>query len=75
MTSHVEQQIAARIARVRAEEERKRQQREELAAARTAGLRRRHAAKLRRQAEQVLRESPENPDTDTESRNGGGDAA
>ena len=51
MTSHVEQQIAARIARVRAEEERKRQQREELARRRAAGLARRHAAKLRRLAE------------------------
>ncbi|MFD9651732.1 hypothetical protein [Streptomyces mirabilis] len=47
MTSHVEQQIQARIARVRAEQERKRQQRAELAAARTAGLARRHAQKLR----------------------------
>lgn len=50
MTSHVEQQIAARIARVRAEEERKRKQREELAAARAAGVARRHAQKLYRQA-------------------------
>ncbi|AZQ35941.1 hypothetical protein EJ357_22690 [Streptomyces cyaneochromogenes] len=51
MTSHVEQQIQARIARAKAEAERKRQQREELAAARTAGLAKRHAAKLRRLAE------------------------
>jgi hypothetical protein len=51
VSSHVEQQIAARIARARAEEERKRQQREELAAARQAGLARRHAQKLRRLAE------------------------
>ncbi|MEH0582820.1 hypothetical protein QA942_01400 [Streptomyces sp. B21-106] len=51
MVSHIEQQIQARIARVRAEEERKRQQREELAAARTAGLAKRHVAKLRALAE------------------------
>lgn len=47
MTSHVEQAIAARIARVRREAERKRQQREELAAARAKGLTQRHAQKLR----------------------------
>ena len=46
MTSHVEQQIAARIARARAEAERKRQQREELAAARRRGLAARPARKL-----------------------------
>lgn len=51
MTSHVEQQIQARIARVRAEEERKRLEREELARRRTAGLAKRHAQKLRRLAE------------------------
>lgn len=51
MTSHVEQQIQERIARVRAEAERKRQQREELARRRTAGLAKRHAQKLRRLAE------------------------
>ncbi|MFR0358639.1 DUF6919 domain-containing protein [Streptomyces sediminimaris] len=49
-TSAVEQAIAARIAKVRAEGERRRQQRAELAAARAAGLGQRHAAKLRRQA-------------------------
>ncbi|WP_020117567.1 hypothetical protein [Streptomyces canus] len=47
MTSHVEAAIAARIARVRAEEERKRQEREEQATRRAAGLAKRHAAKLR----------------------------
>lgn len=47
MTSHVEQQIAARIAKVRAEGERRRQERAELTAARTAGLGQRHAQKLR----------------------------
>lgn len=54
MTSHVEQQIAARIARVRAEEERKRREREELAAARAKGVARRHAAKLRQLAQRGL---------------------
>ncbi|MFI2202655.1 hypothetical protein ACH47Z_18120 [Streptomyces sp. NPDC020192] len=51
MSSYVEQQIAARIARARAEEERKRRERAELAAARAAGLERRHAQKLARLAE------------------------
>lgn len=54
MTSHVEQQIAARIARVRAEQERKRQEREQLAARRAAGLAKRHAQKLRALAERGL---------------------
>lgn len=54
MTSHVEQQIAARIARVRVEEERKRQQREEFAARRAKGVARRHAAKLRQLAQRGL---------------------
>ncbi|WP_328845465.1 hypothetical protein [Streptomyces sp. NBC_00258] len=54
MTSHVEQQIQERIARVRAEEERKRRQREELARRRTAGLARRHAAKLRALAQRGI---------------------
>lgn len=47
MSSHVENEIQARVARVRAEAERKRQEREELAEARSAGVARRHAAKLR----------------------------
>jgi hypothetical protein len=46
VTSHVDRAIAERIARVRAEAERKRQEREELAARRAAGLAKRHAAKL-----------------------------
>lgn len=54
MTSHVEQQIQERIARVRAEEERKRKEREELAARRAKGLARRHAAKLRQLAQRGL---------------------
>lgn len=51
MSSHVEEEIQRRIARARAEEERKRREREELAAARTVGVTRRHAAKLRRQGQ------------------------
>ncbi|MER7927037.1 hypothetical protein ABTY96_28425 [Streptomyces sp. NPDC096057] len=51
MTSHVEQQIAARIARARAEEERKRQVRAEFAKARARGLAARHGRKLRQLAE------------------------
>jgi hypothetical protein len=47
VSSHVENEIERRIARVRAEAERKRQERAELAARRAAGLARRHAAKLR----------------------------
>ena len=58
MTSHVENEIQRRIARARAEEERKRKQREELAAARQAGLARRHAQKLRRLAERGLDLAP-----------------
>ncbi|MFD4790538.1 hypothetical protein ACFWN1_26495 [Streptomyces sp. NPDC058459] len=53
MTSHVEQQVAARIAAAKAKAERERQQREELAAARRAGVARRHAAKLARFAEAI----------------------
>lgn len=51
MTSHVDAAVRARIARVRAEEERKRREREEFAARRTAGLAKRHATKLRHLAE------------------------
>lgn len=54
MTSHIEQQIQARIARVRAEEERKRLEREELAAARTVGVARRHAQRLRNQGQNAV---------------------
>lgn len=58
MTSHVEQQIAERIARVRAEEERKRQQREEQAARRAAGIAKRHARKLYNLAQRGLELAP-----------------
>ncbi|MEU3435455.1 GNAT family N-acetyltransferase [Streptomyces sp. NPDC006863] len=53
MTSHVEQQIQARIAAARAKREQQRQQRAELTEARTAGLAARHRTKLQRQAEDV----------------------
>ncbi|MFE7856021.1 hypothetical protein [Streptomyces sp. NPDC057403] len=46
-TSAVELAVQARIAKVRAEGERRRQERAELTAARTAGLGQRHAQKLR----------------------------
>ncbi|MGW0632440.1 hypothetical protein [Streptomyces sp. NPDC002758] len=46
--SHVDAQIAARIARVRAQQEARQQQRAELAEARQAGLKARHRAKVRR---------------------------
>lgn len=48
--SHVEAEIQRRIARARAEAERKRQERAELDQARAAGVARRHAQKLYRQA-------------------------
>jgi hypothetical protein len=53
VTSHVEEQIAARIAAAKRKVEQEKQRRAELAAARQAGLARRHAAKLRRLAEAV----------------------
>lgn len=62
-TSAVEQAVATRIAKVRAEGERRRQQRAELAAARAAGLGQRNAAKLRRQARTP---SPEEPQSSKE---------
>ncbi|MER5470847.1 hypothetical protein [Streptomyces sp. NPDC002685] len=58
MTSHVEQQIQARMARVRAEEERKRQQREEWARRRKAGVAKRNARKLRLLVERGLDLAP-----------------
>ncbi|TXJ80678.1 hypothetical protein E2C11_11055 [Streptomyces lavendulae] len=57
MTSHVEQQIAARIAAARARDEQDKRRREELAAARKKGLGYRHAAKLRRLAEAISNET------------------
>ncbi|MET7775368.1 hypothetical protein ABZU94_13905 [Streptomyces mirabilis] len=52
MTSHVEQQVQARIAAARIKVQAAKQRRDDLAAARKAGLARRHANKLRRLAEQ-----------------------
>lgn len=50
-TSHVEQQIQARIAAARIRVQAARERREELSAARRRGLAARHANKLRRLAE------------------------
>jgi hypothetical protein len=49
--SHVEQQVAARIAAAKRRAEEQRRKRAELAKARAAGLARRHAQKLARLAE------------------------
>ncbi|MEU6244827.1 hypothetical protein [Streptomyces sp. NPDC047024] len=54
MTSHVEQEVARRIAAARAKAEQEKQQRAELAAARRVGVARRHAAKLQRLAMSAL---------------------
>ncbi|WP_205522910.1 hypothetical protein [Streptomyces sp. RLB3-6] len=48
MTSHVEQQVAARIAAARLKAEERRRQRVEFLERRRYGLEARHAAKLRR---------------------------
>lgn len=48
MTSHVEQQVAARIAAARAKAEQKKRRRAELDLRRQYGLQSRHAAKMRR---------------------------
>ncbi|MFF1548726.1 hypothetical protein [Streptomyces sp. NPDC058291] len=48
MTSHVEQQIEARIAAAKAKTQQRREQRDELGAARDRGLEARKATKLRR---------------------------
>lgn len=50
-TSHVEQQVQARIAAARIRVQAARERREELSAARRRGLAARHANKLRRLAE------------------------
>lgn len=50
MTSHVEQQVQARIAAARQKAETDKRRRRELAEARQHGLAARHAEKLRRQA-------------------------
>lgn len=53
MTSHVEEQIAARIAAARRKAEAEKQRRTELAAARRKGLAYRHAQKLRNLADSL----------------------
>lgn len=53
MTSHVEQQVQARIAAARNKRQQWRQQRAELDAARIPGLAARHDAKMRRWAAEV----------------------
>lgn len=63
-TSHVEQQVQARIAAARIKVQAAKERRASLAEARRAGLARRHAAKLRRLAEAEERlddEQPEEP--------------
>ncbi|MGW0494996.1 hypothetical protein ACWD0Z_06030 [Streptomyces sp. NPDC003007] len=62
MTSHVEQQIQARIAAARAKAEANKQRRQELAEARQHGLAARHAQKLRRQ--DARREADEDDQAD-----------
>ncbi|MET9494296.1 hypothetical protein [Streptomyces sp. NPDC006552] len=52
MTSHVEQQIAARVAQAKAKRQQRRQQREEFADNRARGLQARHTAKMRRWADE-----------------------
>lgn len=54
MTSHVDEQIAARIAAARRKTELRRRQRAELAEARAYGLRARKAAKLRRREKEGI---------------------
>ncbi|MEV7387199.1 hypothetical protein [Streptomyces sp. NPDC091215] len=57
-SSHVEQQVAARIAAARQREAERKRQRAEFAAARDAGVARRHAQKLYRQAARPTQENP-----------------
>lgn len=65
MTSHVEQQVQARIAAARRRTEDMRRQRAELAAARQRGLAQRHAAKLRHLRGADDHADPNRVDTDT----------
>lgn len=62
MTSHVDQQIQARIAAASAKRARRRQQREELDEARAHGLEARHAAKLKRWGEAAYSYGSEDSD-------------
>lgn len=61
MSSHVENQVQARIEAARRREAEQKRQREELAAVRRAGLARRHAQKLRNLAATAIPGSQENP--------------
>ncbi|SBT91381.1 hypothetical protein GA0115233_103013 [Streptomyces sp. DI166] len=61
-TSHVEQQVQARIAAARIKVQAARERREELSAARRRGLAARHANKLRRLAEAEQRQDDEQQD-------------
>lgn len=60
-TSHVEQQVQARIAAARIKVQAAKQRRDELSAARRRGLAARHANKLRRLAE-AERQAVDDPD-------------
>lgn len=68
-TSHVEQQIAARIQAQRVKVQAARERREELSAARRRGLAARHANRLRRQAErrQAVEGDEQGRDADTDA--------
>ena len=68
-TSHVEQQIAARIAAARIRVQAARERREELSAARRRGLAARHANRLRRQAERrwAVEGDEQGQDADTDA--------
>lgn len=71
MTSHVEQQVQARIAEARNKRQQRRQQRAELDAARIPGLAARHDAKMRRWATEDDDQGSPGVDGDAD----GGDAA
>lgn len=62
-TSHVEQQIAARIAAVKIRVAAARERRDDLAAARKRGLAHRHARKLKNLAEAEQRQADEPEET------------
>ncbi|MFE7108371.1 hypothetical protein ACFU98_47345 [Streptomyces sp. NPDC057575] len=53
MSSHVEEQVQARIAEARRKDEQKKRRRAELAERRRYGLQARHAAKMRRWSQEA----------------------
>ncbi|MEV4865630.1 hypothetical protein [Streptomyces ossamyceticus] len=61
-TSHVEQQVQARIAAARIKVQAAKERRDDLAAARRRGLAHRHARKLRNLAEQEQQAAEQAPD-------------